>query len=186
MQQIIKLSENSKQYFENYIQILDEMELEMQEINATDNISETYVMQMLPYFKAIAKFNENILTYTTNPNVEIIAKSVLVSSPNSLKKLLTYCKNIKNSNFDNGIYLLKFRKIFDQMTRSMRKIVSTNNINKCYLLSMLTCQENGIYFAKNILNFDICFEIKEYLQKYIKDTTLSIQTIKNLLNKQNI
>ena len=43
MKQIKILSENTKQFFEDYIQILDEMEDAMQEINPTDSISKTYI-----------------------------------------------------------------------------------------------------------------------------------------------
>lgn len=183
MKQIKILSENTKQFFEDYIQILDEMEVAMQEINPTDSISKTYILQMLPYNEAGQKLSKNILQYTTNPEIESVAKSIIASNQNALDNLLLSCKNSKNFDKDNGLYLKKYKIIFDIMTKKMRNIQSSNNINKAYLLSILAHHEGGISFAKNLLMFDVCFELKEFAKKYIIEKTLQTQTIKKMLRK---
>ena len=185
MREIKALSENTKQFFENYNQILDEMDTSVQDVTPTENISETYILQMLPHHEAGIKLSENILSYTTNPEIELLAKSIVSSNQNSLEDLLIPCENLTNTEKDNALYNRKFKLAFDSMLKKMQNVEANNNLNKAYLSSILYHSEGGIAFAKNVISFDICPELKEYVKKYITKTIIQTQAIKNLIRKQN-
>ncbi len=179
-----KLSDNSKEFLNTYYDIVDNLNQQMGAVEAGKSISEIYIKQTIPYMDGGIKLNENILKYTTNVDVENFAKNTIFDQQNHLKTLndiLEKCQCVCNNERDIKLYMRKFNDILTGMINHLNSTPATNNIDVLFLNTMLIFYENGIAFARNVLSYSICPELKQLATDIIDENTLYIKTIKSIL-----
>jgi len=180
---IRKLSDNTKLYIDRYFAVVDEMIKSLKEVEQTNSISEMFINQMIVMHESSIKLSENILSYTTNSNIEMIAKS-FVESGNSdkldLVEMLNFCRSCKNEERDISLYQRKNLLIIDSMISQMNGINISNNIDLDFLSGMIGHHEGEIEMAKNLLGYETCENLRNYAEKLIVSHQLQVNQMKKL------
>ena len=149
-----KLSDNTKEYIDNFYKILDEMTENMRAVSPNASISDTFIRQMIPHHEAAIKMSENILNFTTDTAIEELAKNIITDQTKEISKMqymLEDCSAITNSEVDINLYMREYNVIFDNMIKKMNNSSSTNNLNANFLTEMIPHHESTINMAKNVL-----------------------------------
>ena len=183
---IKKLSENTKNYIEKYFDDLDEMSKQIKEMPNTNSISQIFIHEMIPHHEMAIKMSQNILCYTTDTDIETLAKDIISTQQNCIKKMeemYENCMECENSERDVNLYKREFLQIFDTMTRKMASALSGNNLNTDFLSEMIPHHEGAIFMSKNVLQFSICDLLKELAEGIINAQTSQLEVMKNLLKK---
>lgn len=179
-----KLSFNSTTYLERYYQILEDLISNINEIERNESISQLFSSESLIVRDAGIKLSENILSFTTNPNVEQTAKNIIEEFSNYIQNIKTVLQNINFVNNENNsidLYDREFNQIFNSLIQNMKNCKNTNNLNLNFLSAMIPFFEGLISLAKNVLRFDINDEIKEIAINAISQDTNKLLEIKNLI-----
>lgn len=179
-----KLSDNSKEYLDTYYNIIDRINQDVNGIEASNSISETYIRQIIPVFQGGIDMSENILKYTTNVDVESFAKNVMFdmqTNIDSLNGLLENSLNECNTERDAKLYLRKFGEIFNHMITMLNTNMTGNNLDLLYLSALTSLLEGIINISKNALSFSLQCDLKSLLTDIIDEQTLHLKTIKTLL-----
>lgn len=181
---IRKLSDNTKIYIERYFAVVDEMAENMRNVEETDSISEMFILQMIAVYEGGVRIGENILSYTTNSNIENLAKSIVEGGNRDiedLKEMLDFCRNCKNDDRDVSLYQRRFKSILENMISSMNGINVSNNIDLDFLSGMIYHHEGEISMAKNVLGYDICENLKNYAEKLITTHELQLGQMRQMI-----
>lgn len=182
---IKKLSDNSKEYLDLYYQIVDNMRNQMFAIEPCNSISQTYIQQILPHKEGAISLSENILKYTTDVDIETLAKAIIENQNASmeyLRSIIDECTCHTNSERDVNLYQRKAIEIITNMITKLNSISANNNLNALYLQALIYHHEGGINLAKNALGYDICPKLKQQINEQIIKNTAELTLIKNLLN----
>lgn len=182
---IKKLSDNSKEYLDAYYEIIDNMKSQMFGVEFCDSISKTYIEQILPHKTAGILLSENILKFTTDTEIETLAKGIILQSNNDIQTLNSHIENCMcptNSERDLKLYTRKSTELITNMITRMNSIQGTNNLNSLYLQALIYLFEGALQLARNALNYEICDKLKTYLNEHIAKLSAEIGIIKNLLN----
>ncbi len=174
---IRKLSDNTKVYIDRYFAIIDEMANTVRKIEVGGSISEIYIRQMVAMSQGLIDMGENILEYTTNANVETLAKNLIEegeSEIDSLNQMLEYCANCENEERDVLLYQRKFVSLFDNMLSKMNGVSVTNNLDLIFISGMIAYYEGTISIAKNALVYEICENLRKNIEEML--TTQEMQT----------
>jgi len=182
-----KLSDNSKDYLNTYYEIIDQMKNDMQNVEICNSISKVYIEQIIPHKKAAIALSENILRYTTNVDIENLAKNIISEHSNEIEKLeniLETCMRVCNSERDVNLYMRRFNEILNNMLNRLNNISTTNNLNALYLNALIAHHEGGISLAQNALSYTLCPELKtlanEMIVKYTAQLVIFRQLLRNL------
>ena len=182
---IKKLSDNSKEYLDAYYEIIDNIKNQMFAVEVCGSISKIYIEQLLPHKTAGILLSENILKYTTDTEIEAIAKSIITQSNKDIETLNTHlseCTCVTNSDRDIKLYTRKATEIITNMITRLNSIQGTNNLNSLYLQALIYHYEGSLQLARNALSYEICDKLKHYINELIIKITAEIAVIKNLLN----
>ena len=180
---IRKLSDNTKVYIDRYFAIVDEI---AENLNAVEgnNISELFIRQMLALHEGGLKMSENILNYTTNSNIENLAKTFVDGSNKSIEKLNDMLENYVDCDNDERDLMLckrRYNSIFNNMMNGMNGINVTNNLDIDFLSGMIPHHEGEIAVAKNVLGYDICDDVKDFAELLITTHEVELNQMKHLL-----
>lgn len=184
MNLVQKLSDNTKEYIDNFYKIFDEMSTKMKEVEPSSSISATFIQQMIPHHEAAIKMSENILQYTTDTAIENLAKNIIADQTKDIEKMknmLDECSACDNSDVDVNLYMREFSAIFDTMIRKMNAAPTTNNLNVDFLSEMIPHHEGAINMSKNVLKFEICDQLKSLAESIVLNQTAQLQLMQNLL-----
>ncbi len=179
-----KMSDNTKEYLDNFYRILDEMQNQMSSVQPSQSISETFIRQMIPHHEAAIKMSENILNFTTDTNVETLAKTIIADQTRDISKMqymLEECAQVENSEIDISLYQREFKSILDNMVRKMNSAPATNNLNVDFLSEILPHHEGAINMSKTVLKFDICPELKKLAENIVINQASQVQQMQTLL-----
>lgn len=179
------MSDNTKDYIETYYKILEEMRSGMQSVEANKNISQAFIDNMIIHHNAGKKMAENILKYTTDVEIESLAKTIIEESSQNietLQKLRESCTNL-NSERDVFLYEKGCSSAFDKMLHDMTNSPSSNNLNADFLYQMIPHHQGAIDMSKNLLKFDICEELREEVEHSIMNEQMQIDQMRNLIRK---
>lgn len=182
---IKKLSDNSKEYLDAYYEIIDNLKSQMFAVEICNSISKVFIEQILPLANAGILLSENILKYTTDTEIETLAKGIIESSNNNIEALnaiMDECACAQNSDRDIKLYTRKATEIITNMITRLNSIQGTNNLNALYLQALIYYYEGALLLAKNALSYDICEKLKVYLNEHIIKISAQLALIKNLLN----
>lgn len=181
---IKKLSDNSKEYLDTYYEIIDGMKNQMFAVENSDSISKIFIDQILPHISAGIQLSENILKYTTDIEIENFAKNIISQNNENLERLNTIsneCECINNDR-DIKLYTRKSNELIGAMITRLNSIQTGNNLNVLYLQSMTYYFEGFLSLARNLLNFEICSSLKNFINEQILHTTAKLSIIRNLTN----
>lgn len=179
-----KLSDNTKQYVDNYFQIIDDMSKNMEQVAATDSISQMFIQQMIPHHEAAVLMSQNILNFTTDTDIEALAKNIIDEQSkhiNQMQNMLEACSACKNCERDVALYQRTFMQILQNMMNAMNNTPVGNHLNVAFLSEMIPHHEGAIQMSKNVLQFEICPQLKELSEKTIVSQTTQLQQMKKLL-----
>lgn len=183
MNMVQKLSDNTKEFLENFFEILDEMESDMSNVELTDSISEIFIRQLIPHHRAGIKISENILDFTTNPLVETLAKSLiqkLSTEIDKMESMLEACRGVKNQRYDIKLYNMEYNQVYLTMVSRMRNSQTGNNLNIDYLSQIIPHHEGGVNMARNVLRFDICPELRSLAENMVSNDSLQLREMRDL------
>lgn len=179
-----KLSDNSKEYLNTYYDIVDNLNQAFTSVEPSNSISGMFINQFVPILNSGIQMNENILRYTTNVDIENLAKNMtedMTGEIDRLNQMLESCSCVCNGEKDIKIYTRKSTEIFENLIRRLNSVANSNNIDALYLTSMIAHHENSILLAKNVLSYSICNELKEILSDILDEYTLQLNSMRGLL-----
>lgn len=179
-----KLSDNTKEYIDNFYKILDEMSENMKAVTPSSSISGTFIRQMIPHHEGAIKMSENILNYTTDTSIEELAKTIITEQTKEISQMqymLEECINKTNSELDVNLYMREFNTIFENMIKRMNNSSSTNNLNVDFLTEMIPHHEGAIAMSKNVLKYDLCPELKKLAENIVVGQSSQLSLMQNLL-----
>lgn len=182
-----KLSDNTKSYIDNFYQILDEMADRMRSVPTCNSISKMYILQMIPHHEAGVKMSENILNFTTDTEIEELAKNIISSKTQEILRMedmLACCEEVENNARDISIYQREFQNIFENMIKRMSNAQTGNNLNVDFLSEMIPHHEGEINMTKNVLRYEICSELKQLAEEIIANETAQTEQMKSLLRRK--
>ena len=183
MNMVQKLSDNTKEFLENFFEILDEMESDMSNVELTDSISEIFIRQLIPHHRAGIKISENILDFTTNPLVETLAKSLiqkLSTEIDKMESMLEACRGVKNQRYDIKLYNMEYTQVYNSMILKMRNSQTGNNLNIDFLSQIIPHHEGGVNMARNVLRFDICPQLRNLAEDIVSNESLQLREMRDL------
>ncbi len=183
---VSKLSDNTKDYLDNFFGILATMEQKMCSVSATDSISQIYINQMTPHLEAGVAMAKNILKFTTYPQIESLAKDIQDDQTlgiSSLRDIYENCSKTKNSPRDVGLYMNESMKIITKMIAAMKNSKTSNNLDADFLTAMIPHHIGAIELNKLALQFDLCPDLNAFAQNEIDFKTHELQQMKNLLSQ---
>ncbi len=181
-----KLSDNAKGYIDNYFQIVEEMAERMRAVQQTQSVSEMFINQMIAHHEGAISMSENILNYTTNTDIENLAKAIIIGENQQIiqmEDMLSTCSACENNSRDVSLYQRQFNTALDMMLRRMNSVQAGNNLDVAYLNGMIPHTEGVISMARNVLQFDICSALRELVEKLIQDKTSQLEQMRLLLRR---
>lgn len=184
MKNVYKLSNNTKDYLDTYLNILGTMEEKMSKAEVTESISTTFISQMIPHHEGAISMSKNILRFTTNSDIEALANDITkdqTSGIEKMKEMREKCGETKNSERDIKLYLAGFERIFENMIKQMRNARTCNNLDVDFLSEMIPHHLGAINMCKNLLLYDICITLREFVEKLVYNQQEQLITMQKLL-----
>lgn len=176
-----KLSENTKDFLENFFEILEEFERDIGNLEDSNSIGELFINQLTIHHNVGIKISENILDFTTNPIIEDFAR-VIVTTYNSeideMEEIKEDAIEVKNQKYDIKLYLMEFERIYKNMILKMKESQTGNNLNLNFITQILPLYEGGILLAKNALRFNICDKLKKLAEDIILSHNIKLKEIR--------
>ncbi len=182
MIRIIKLSSNAKDYISKYFEILNKMEEDMQNVELENNIARHFIFTMIAHHNGGLLMADNVLKFTTNPDIEELATSLVESSSKGIDKLspmLDTCTE-ENDKRDLLLYQRGYNDIFGRMIATLETTQASNNVNADFLSQMIAHHQSGVAFMLNLLRFDICDSLREEVSNSIQQHNREIQEMQEL------
>ncbi len=179
-----KLSNVTKDYLEAFYCILDEMIKGMTQAKLTDNISNNFIVQMIPHHQAAIEMSQNILKYTTNIPLQNIASQIITEQTKSIenmREIQCNCEQLSNSEQCLNLYQRKVNCILQTMFSNMESARSTNNINCNFMREMIPHHIGAVEMSENALKFNICPELNPILRAIITSQKRGIMQMRHLL-----
>lgn len=184
MGNVYKLSNNTKDYLDTYLNILGKMEENMSEAEVTNSISTTFISQMIPHHEGAIEMSKNILRFTTNSDIEALANEIIseqTTGIDKMKEMSQNCSQTTNSDRDLKLYLSGFQKVFENMIKQMKNTRTSNNLDVNFLSEMIPHHMGAVNMCKNLLLFDICLPLRELAEKMVYDQMEQLKTMQKLL-----
>ncbi|WP_455661064.1 DUF305 domain-containing protein [Pradoshia sp.] len=180
-----KLSQNEKDYYEDYQSILDVMKKGMEEAPETGDPSLDFLYEMIPHHEAAVSMAENVLKYGQNEKVKQLADAIIKEQLSGIKKMEDLEQQLKSNPKDNKLaeksYLKAYKAIYQRMITSMEAAKPTGNIDKDFLEEMIPHHEGAINMAANILKYTDNNELKAIAQHIIDTQQKQVNEMKALL-----
>ena len=180
-----KLSNVTNTYLKAYYDILNTMIRRMTSVQLTPSISDNFIQQMIPHHQAAIEMSKNILRYTTNLELQGIATNIISAQTKSISNMQgiqSTCSLVTNNNIEQSNYMNEFRIIAQTMFWEMRSAPVTNGVNANFIREMIPHHEGAIRMSNNVLQFNICPELKPILYTIITTQCEGILQLKHLLN----
>lgn len=179
-----ELSNTAKNYLTVYYCILNEMIKEMTEAKLTNNISNNFITQMIPHYRAAIEMSHNILKYTTNISLQDIASQIITEQTKSIENMLGIeccCEFPINSKKDLCLYQYRVGQIMQNMFSDMKCATIINQIDCDFMWEMIPHHRGAIKMSENVLQFCICPQLKPILDAIITSQQRGIMQMHNLL-----
>ncbi len=186
MIRIIKLSTNSKEYISKYFDILNKMEEDMQAVTLEQDIARHFIFTMIAHHNGGLLMADNVLKFTTNPEVEELALSLVDSASKAIDKLsplLEKCEQVENDKRDLSLYKRGYDDIFNKMVERLETTEASNNVNADFLSQMIAHHQSGVAFMVNLLRFDICDALRENVSQQIQEQNAELEKMMLLQRK---
>lgn len=185
MYKVIKMSDNTKIYIQNFYAIFDEMRRKMEAVVPCDSISVNFIEQMIPHHEAAIQMSENILKFTTNTEIEEIAKTIIsmqTSDIEAMREMKAGC-DIKNDTRDLFLYEKGYQIAYNRMIQGMSASQTKNNVDIDFLTEMIPHHEGAIAMAENLLKFDICEPLRTLAEGIVTTQKEQAKQMRELLRR---
>lgn len=179
-----RLSNVTKEYLDTFHCILDDMIKGMTEAELTDSISHNFIVQMIPHHRAAIEMSRNILRYTTNIPLQNIAEGIIQEQTKSIENMLDIkerCSQKINSERDVYLYQRRVDRIIEPMFNAMENARTNNNVNGDFMREMIPHHRGAIEMSENVLQYEICPELKPILYAIISSQRKGIMEMERLL-----
>lgn len=179
-----KLSNVTKDYLSKFYCILDEMIQGMTEAELTDSISHNFIVQMIPHHMAAIEMSRNLLRYTTFIPLQNIALKIIseqTQSIENMREIQCSCSELINSCQDVKLYQRRVNNILQTMFSEMGSAPANNNINANFMREMIPHHQGAIKMSKNVLQYDICPDLKPILYAIIESQEKGVMQMQQLL-----
>lgn len=181
-----RFSHNTQVYLETFSSILEEMIQGMTGAELTDSISHNFIVQMVPHHRAAIEMSRNVLNYTTNVELQEIARRIIseqTKSIENMEQILCRCGTLENTQPDLCTYQSELEQIMQTMFCEMRHACSTNRINTNFLREMIPHHMGAIRMSRTALRYPICSELRPILQAIITSQENGVQQMGRLLRR---
>ena len=185
MIKVIKLSDVAKDYIQRFFEILEEMKTAMESVVPPNSISQNFINRMIPHHRGAIEMSENILKYTTNPEIEDLAKAIITDQTRHIEEfeqLKPLCEQ-ENSERDLNLYERGYKLAFDKMINGMYNSQTGNNLNVDFLTEMIPHHEGAIEMAQNLLKFEVCEPLRSKCEELIMTQKTQLDEMQSLLRK---
>lgn len=179
-----RLSNVTKEYLDTYHCILEDMIKGMTEAELNDSISHNFIVQMIPHHRAAIEMSHNILRYTTNIPLQNIAEGIIQEQTKSIENMLNIMEHCsKKTNPERDVYLYQRRvdRIMETMFSAMENARTNNNVNGDFMREMIPHHRGAIEMSENVLQYEICPELKPILYAIISSQRKGIREMETLL-----
>lgn len=181
-----RFSHNTQVYLETFSSILEEMIQGMTGAALTDSISHNFIVQMVPHHRAAIEMSRNVLTYTTNVELQEIARRIIseqTKSIENMEQILCCCGTLENTQPDLCAYQSETEQIMQTMFCEMRHACSTNRIDANFLREMIPHHMGAIRMSRTALRYPICPELRPILQSIITSQENGVRQMSQLLRR---
>lgn len=162
------LNENVEEYLERFYEILDSMILEMTSIDVDNNISQSFILQMIALSGAGIDFSSNLLNHSNNAGIEQLAQNMIdfyTRTIEDLNHIYTRCANISNPNTDIVNYNRAYNYIIENMFVNMSNAVISDDVNINYISEMIPYHLGAVSLIRNAMRFQLCGELMPILRE---------------------
>ncbi len=178
------MTADSRRYYCVYSEILKNMIKGMTCAKLSGSISGDFIAQMIPHHQAAIEMSENILKYTNNRKLILIAKNIIseqTESIENMRKIYPKCLALINTKNDVCDYRRKTDVITNRMFREMTDAYRDDSINCDFLREMIPHHMGAVKMSENALSFDICPGLVPILKAIITSQIKGIKEMENLL-----
>lgn len=179
-----ELSLVTKAYLDTYFKILNTMIREMTSVHPTNSISDIFIRQMIPHHAAAIEMSKNILRYTTNLELQNIALNIIAEQTKSIANMQAMhqrCSLFTNTNYEISQYMNIYKEVSGTMFHEMGTAPITNGVNGNFVREMIPHHEGAVRMCNNVLQFNICPQLKPILHAIIITQTKGIKQMQQLL-----
>ncbi len=181
-----KFSNNTLAYLSRYDAILQRMIAEMSAAGAaaTDSISHSFIIQMIPHHRAAIEMSNNLLRYTTCVPLQRIASGIITEQTQSIAQMeavLCSCNQVHDSRDALDTYRCCNEQITGIMFNEMRAAVPCNSIDQSFLREMIPHHLGAVRMSGNALRFSLCPELEPILEAIIRSQRRGIRQMQQLL-----
>lgn len=185
MIKIIKMSDNTKDFIEAFYKILEEMKTAMENAPLSKSIAQNYISRMIPHHEASILMTENILKYTTDVEIENLAKTSMENDKKHIQMLRSVFDECNEPSSERDLFLYEkiYNDAFNKMFQTLSSTPSGNNLNANFLYEMIPMTEGAINMTKNLLKFEICENLRTIAEELLMVHQVSLDQMKGMLRK---
>lgn len=155
----------SQEFWARLSAVTDEMISEMTAAVPTENISESFIRQIIPFLGAAYKMSNEISELTTNARISRFSNNTARAAEDFSAAAYRLGKEIPavvNRKRDCCVYNRNADIIMNNMFYRMSAAIPQRRTNCDFISKIIPHHEGGILFCENALKFDIEFEVKVF------------------------
>ena len=179
-----QFSDVTAAYLTEFNRILNEMIQQMTTVQLSNSISYNFIVQMIPHHQAAIQMSQNLLNYTTNIPLQIIAKQIIAEQTQSIQDMqssLFLCSTKKNSTQEVYQYQENINKILQIMFTEMKNTKSTNRINVNFIREMIPLHQGAVNMSETVLQYPICYPLIHIVHAILLSQKRGIEQLNYLL-----
>ena len=176
---------------ENYLRefdiILQDMISQMESSQVTCNLTKDFIRTMIPHHEAAIYMSLNLLNYNVNDKLKEIAKGIIKTQEQGIKRMQEIYKttNISNNSYLEVMdYLRCYHDILIAMITKMENSLRCNNINLDFISEMIPHHEGAIRMCKNLLNYKIDKRLEILAKEIIQEQSQGIIELREIQKNQ--
>ncbi|WP_394924659.1 DUF305 domain-containing protein [uncultured Robinsoniella sp.] len=182
-----QLSNNTKNYVEQYHCILENMIQKMSAVKLTESISGSFITQMIPHHCAAIAMSENLLRYTTNIPLQNIAMNIITSQQKSIENMTAAypeCQCTMNYPEELSCYEQNNYNTIQSMFYEMKAARTENSIDANFMREMIPHHKGAVYMSENALQFPVLPALVPLLEEIVRSQKEGIRKMRYLLQNE--
>lgn len=171
-------------YLSEFHCILEEMIRGMTCARLTNSISHNFIVQMIPHHRAAIRMSQNVLQYTADHTLQIIAADIIREQTKSIadmQAVVQTCSRLVNTSESLRSYQYRMEHIMQDMFSEMKYARATKRIDCDFMWEMIPHHEGAVKMAGLTLSADICPELRPILEAIFSSQEKGIAEMKELL-----
>lgn len=155
----------------------------MLSLEVTNSISINFIECMIPHHEAAIYMSENLLEYTTYPQLQEIAKNIIKMQTEGIEEMREIARTsygFQNMPQEVNSYMEKYFEITRNMIERMKNAPKSIYINLNFINEMIPHHEGAIAMCENLLNYRINPRLKIVADSIIKEQSKGIEELKEI------